>query len=405
MAKRQRKRKRRKARAKRPQRVGRVGVRWDDRAGRQAWYLRWTDKAGKQHSRLADSHLATALQAARELDRQLTNERLGLQTADPHRVSIEKLMADYLKWLLHRPSSEKHIAETDSILKRMFAAIVPGSAKYVAQVRRRDVERYLDGLAEGNPADEKDDGLSGRTVNKHLTAAKALFAWAVKQERLPSSPLAGLDLRPQYEKRVRRQALKPDGVEKLLRASRRPAAEPWEHMAYSLAVGAGLRKGEVETLRRWHVELHTRRLEGSYSFQAAEQKGHKDTRVPFRPELVRLLRSWFRAQGPDATLDSLVVPGFPDNPVPALKLTLEAAGIPYRNAAGEVCDFHALRHTFVTNMKVALPVKQMLARHADVKTTMGYEHTDFEAMRAAVEKLPTVSGKAKRRTAKTPRKG
>lgn len=394
MAKRKRRSKKRA-----PHRVGCVGVRWDGRLHREAWFLRWTDKHGKQRSRRAAVELVTALEAARELDRELTNERLGIRTADPMRVPVDEIQRDYLNWLLHRPASMKHVREIESILTRAFTGLVPGpgGVRYVAQVRRRDVERYLDRLADGSPNDPEDEGLSGRTLNKHLTALKALFAWAVREERIPSSPLAGLQSRPQFEKRVRRQALKPDGLEAVLRAAKRRGARSWEHIAYCLGCGAGLRAGDVRALRWCDVDLHPKRSEGTYTIHAERQKGHKDTIVPFRPELVEILRAWRASLGEAATPESALVPGFPENPVTALRATLEVAGLPYRNAAGEVCDFHALRHSFITNLgadaSIRLEVKQLLARHADIKTTRGYDHTGLTDMRDAVEKLPTVSGR------------
>lgn len=56
-----------------------------------------------------------------------------------------------------------------------------------------------------------------------------------------------------------------------------------------------------------------------------------------------------------------------------LQRDLKAAGIPYRDANGLYADFHALRHTFITNMVksgVNPKTAQSLARHATIDLTM-----------------------------------
>ncbi|KKK66505.1 hypothetical protein LCGC14_2963420, partial [marine sediment metagenome] len=327
----------------------------------------------------------TTLGAARALDREIENERLGIQMADPARVPLADLARDYLAWMEKgRRASRKHIREVESILQRAFAGL---GARLVSHVRRRDVERYLDHLGndlatevteEGRATErpKRSDvpssvtsvssvakGLAGRTLNKHLTALKALFAWAVREERLASSPLAGLARRPDYEKRRRRQALSPALIERILRLAR--GGQPWEVVAYSLGFGAGLRAGEIRGLRWGDVDLAA----GTYTLRAERQKGHKETVTPLRAELVKLLRTYARKNtgglGPRfVAADAPVVEGFPSDPSPAWKRTLEAAGIPYKNALGEVCDLHAMRHSFETNLgadpSIRIEVKQLL---------------------------------------------
>ena len=70
--------------------------------------------------------------------------------------------------------------------------------------------------------------------------------------------------------------------------------------------------------------------------------------------------------------------GGPVFPLPArtadmLRLDLEDAGISYRDGAGRVCDWHALRHTFISTIAsggVHPKVAQTLARHSTISLTM-----------------------------------
>jgi hypothetical protein len=74
---------------------------------------------------------------------------------------------------------------------------------------------------------------------------------------------------------------------------------------------------------------------------------------------------------------------------------LEAAGIEYQDEAGLVADFHALRHTFITNLAnggVHPKIAQALARHSTITLTMDrYSHTLVEEQCTAVAALADLS--------------
>ena len=78
-----------------------------------------------------------------------------------------------------------------------------------------------------------------------------------------------------------------------------------------------------------------------------------------------------------------------------LRKDLKAAKIPYQDEAGQVADFHALRHTFITNVvKSGATVKesQILARHSKAELTLGvYTHICISDERRALDKMPTLS--------------
>ena len=73
---------------------------------------------------------------------------------------------------------------------------------------------------------------------------------------------------------------------------------------------------------------------------------------------------------------------------------LRPAGIKYEDDAGRFADFHALRHTFITNLTkggVSPRVAQSLARHSTITLTMDrYSHVVQSSERAALEVLPDI---------------
>lgn len=78
-----------------------------------------------------------------------------------------------------------------------------------------------------------------------------------------------------------------------------------------------------------------------------------------------------------------------------LREDLEAAGIPARDAQGLVVDFHALRHTFITNLAqggVHPKTAQALARHSTITLTMDrYSHSNRADEARALSALPDLS--------------
>jgi len=76
-----------------------------------------------------------------------------------------------------------------------------------------------------------------------------------------------------------------------------------------------------------------------------------------------------------------------------VKKDLQEASIPHKNDAGEFVNFHALRHTYITNLErvgVHLEVARVLARHSSAALTSAYTHTVPTDLNNAVNRLPEV---------------
>ncbi len=67
----------------------------------------------------------------------------------------------------------------------------------------------------------------------------------------------------------------------------------------------------------------------------------------------------------------------------------------YQDSSGHFADFHANRHTFITNLckaEISPKTVQTLARHSDIRLTMNlYSHVNLEDQSAAISKLPGIS--------------
>ena len=77
-----------------------------------------------------------------------------------------------------------------------------------------------------------------------------------------------------------------------------------------------------------------------------------------------------------------------------LQIDLAEAAVPYVDANGLFADFHALRHTYITNLArngVPLVTAQRLARHSTpMLTAQRYTHIDLQDQKVAVDRLPSL---------------
>jgi Beta-propeller repeat/Phage integrase family len=125
--------------------------------------------------------------------------------------------------------------------------------------------------------------------------------------------------------------------------------------------------------------------------KAAYSKNRREAVQPLTPDVSEALRGYL-ANRP------MSIPVWPGdwfaNAAEMLRLDLEAAGIPYKDAKGHVCDFHALRHSYISLLarsSIHPKVAQELARHSDIRLTMNvYTHTRLHDLAGAVDGLPAL---------------
>ena len=181
-------------------------------------------------------------------------------------------------------------------------------------------------------------------------------------------------------------------------------------LAYTIAVTTGLRLGELGSLTVGQVELdepcpHVR-------LKAADEKNRQGNTIPLRRDVADELRQWVSGLGGNSRSQTDVLSfngrGESTKLSPTTKLfSLSAelskvlnrdrgiAGIDKRDDRGRVVDFHALRHTFGTNLSkagVSPRVAQAAMRHSTIDLTMNvYTDPRLLDVQGAVESLPSMS--------------
>jgi integrase/recombinase XerD len=177
----------------------------------------------------------------------------------------------------------------------------------------------------------------------------------------------------------------------------RAATVPKYKAAFATAYGAGLRVSEVVALKVGDIDSERMLL------RVERGKGGKDRHAMLSPQLLELLRVWWR----EGRRRSLLLPGgwlFPGrNPVEplsarqlcrAVHAAAQAAGIKKRVSP------HTLRHSFATHLleqDVDIRVIQTLLGHAKLDTTALYTrvaNTTIRAVTSPLDRLaPLIEGR------------
>src|SRR5213593_1141147 len=173
------------------------------------------------------------------------------------------------------------------------------------------------------------------------------------------------------------------------------APGPKYKAAFATAYGAGLRVSEVVALKAGDVDSERMLL------RVEQGKGRKDRQAMLSPQLLGLLRAWWRE---GRRLGVLLPRGwlFPGrNPLEplstrqlnrAVHAAAEAAGIKKRVAP------HTLRHSFATHLleqDTDIRVIQVLLGHAKLDTTALYTRVATKIIREIMSPLDRITGKLK----------
>jgi len=135
--------------------------------------------------------------------------------------------------------------------------------------------------------------------------------------------------------------------------------------------------------------------------QAAESPAEGETvTLPLKPATAQTLARWplthgvkgWRAQADGTDPDARPFGKLPDKTAKMVRADLTDAGIAYQDDSDRVADFHAIRHTYVSNLArggVHPKIAQQLARHSTITLTMDrYTHTAVGELSDALAALP-----------------
>lgn len=168
------------------------------------------------------------------------------------------------------------------------------------------------------------------------------------------------------------------------------APGPKYKAALAAAYGAGLRVSEVATLKVSDIDSERMML------RVEQGKGHKDRHAMLAPQLLELLRDWWRIARPQVWL----FPGQnPVNPMTTRQINRACHAAADMARITKRVSPHTLRHSFATHLleqNTDIRMIQVLLGHAKLETTALYTHIATNTIRAVMSPLERLSLKPKR---------
>ncbi len=409
------------------------------------WYGDYIDADGINQTVPLATDRTAADQMLAELVKKAAQRAAGLTDKfDDHR---QKPLADHLEdfraYLEGMNRSEKHVSKVFSSTSRMLKEC--GFFK-IPDLSKDRLDIYL--AKRRQPTEAGEPGLSIAASNDYIAAITSFLRWMVSEGRIPANPLAGVKKQnPKLDVRHERRASTLEEISWLTTAARngkpfRGISGEDRAMLYAVAVYTGLRVSELASLSRNSFNLES--TPATVTVEACYSKHRREDVLPLPLPLVDALKAWFAGalqQRISATLriedaqqrasrksTERLWPGtwteracrmIQSDWRAARDAWIEAAGdseaerkrreesdfLKYENSAGEVADFHSLRHTFITlvvKSGVDPKTAKELARHSTITLTMDrYSHIGLLDMHSAVERLsdlPEIQQEAARAT-------
>lgn len=381
-----------------------------------------TEEFGRKLDTLISYHKASggqidpALHAwLTELPRKTQQRLIDIGLVDGRRTAVRLPLLDALESFGASLEAKGTTAKHVGLLKTRITKVLSETGfKHWGDVSGTKLLAALEEMRRDQVGDEGnivERGISAQTFNFYIQAMKQFCRWAVRERRIAESPVSHLTgINAKTDRRHDRRALTTLELATLIRVTadgptRFGMTGHERAVVYRFAAESGLRVAELRSLRPSSFDLDPD--EPTVTVAAAYSKRRREDTIPVRPEMAERL-----AFHVGMVIDDSPVFRLPDKPAKMLRDDLsdarehwlEQAKTPedrarrtrsdflkYRTKAG-VVDFHALRHTFITNLArggVHPKVAQDLARHCDINLTMSrYSHTELAERAEALAKLP-----------------
>lgn len=354
------------------------------------WYIEYKDEYGVMKAVPGFTDRKATEYHANQLVKTAERIRCGYRPKESHQLSRPLLhhLKEYREYMLNKGTSQ---GQVNQVYNRASKITEECGFEYWADIKAFKIQEIL-AMLRRNTLSKR--GISRSTSNGYLQAIKSFCKWLEKEGRTPNSPISHLEgLNVKVDIRHQRRALTIDECQRLLTSTaqgpRRFKMEGSERaLLYNAALESGLRANELKTLMvsccRLYSDPPTLIVRAGYS------KHRREDNQPIPCRLAEKLAN-FASNLAD---DDLLFQNMPEitNLAKMLRKDLEAALIPYCDDNGHVVDFHALRHTYITNLSrcgIHPKLAMDLARHSDINLTLAYySHTLIEDRANALTSLP-----------------
>lgn len=368
---------------------------------KKGWTIQWDDPRGpdgkrRQRSKVIYGTRKEAEEALALIEHQI---RTG-EYVEPSRMTLAALLERWLKDSASSRVSPKTFQEYERMIRNH---IVPAlGSLQVQRITPMQIQAFYSKVLECGRLDGK-GGLSPRSVLHIHALLHRVFSQAVRWQILPRNPVDAVD--PPRVPRTEMKSLSVEEISVLLEAAR----DTTLFLPIAIALGTGLRRGEVLGLRWSSVDLEggslavTRSIEQTKAgIRAKAPKTHRSLRpVKMPASLVKILRTAKAERmlkaGPDFSDEdyiclredgSLWPPDVLSHRFTDLIRTLDITQV----------RFQDLRHTFATlslQQGIHPKVVSEMLGHSSVNITLDtYSHVMPDMQEQAAARIDEILGSA-----------
>lgn len=330
--------------------------------------IQFTDEHGRLRRVKGFRDKTATEQKAAQLVLEVERRKAGLPVGpNPKTTKITEAITAYIADMARRNTATDHQKESNRILTTIAQAC---SWQTLSQIAPADFTAYQSTRAA--------NGTATRTTNRHHETLRAFCNWCVRTGHLSNNPIERLRMAPQTDatKRHRRRPLTLTEFHRLLEVA--PAHKP----CYQIAALSGLRRSELHQLQRRDVDLQS----PAWQLRPEITKSRKYKKLPMLPEAHKIMQAMCFNKNPTDRL--FTVPT-----IQTLYRQMKRAGIPIKDDAGHVADFHSFRYLFCVQLAKVLPIQvvQKLMRHSTITLTANlYNALGLTDLYETALSLPTI---------------
>ena len=280
-----------------------------------------------------------------------------------------ELTGPLAEFIRHLASEKRHSPRTCDSYQRDLLRLADwlGRSGFVAwqRVTNHDLRRYVATLSR--------EGLSGRSIARHLSATRRFYQFLLREKLASDNP--ALDIRaPKSGRRLPRVA-DVDQLNYLLDGQPDDPLEVRDLCMFELMYSSGLRLAELASLDLDTVDLRSGEVR-------VMGKGDKERLLPVGRKAIAAIQAWlpYRAALANDGEAALFVSQRGERlSHRSIQARLSRWGI--SRGADQKLHPHLLRHSFASHMLESsgdLRAVQELLGHADIATTQVYTHLDFQ---------------------------
>ena len=261
---------------------------------------------------------------------------------------------------------------------------------FVASLNGNDLLRLKSAEARLFPAQLHRHGLTGRSIQRALSAARSLYRYLVREKLVRSNPFDGIRA-PRGERKLP-ETLSADQAAKLVAIEPKSDLDYRDRAILELFYSSGLRLSELSGLDIKHMA--TRNSSGWVDLKervaSVTGKGGKERLLPIGRYAHDALQAWCEHRGGVAAQDERAFfVGRSGRRLGVRAIQQRVQVWAKRQGLGHGVHPHMLRHSFASHLLESsgdLRAVQELLGHADISTTQVYTHLDFQHLAKIYDK-------------------